>query len=141
MTVAFLGDVQGSSVRAVAGILDRVWETVPTAGARSVGEPLLLARGRVVAADVELAPSGPMVRARAALLEQAAPFCPRHDSRPWRPHVTLVRASRVPRLAAARESELPVLSWPVDEVRLVASRVVDGRHRHETIHRVSLPSL
>jgi 2'-5' RNA ligase len=80
--------------------------------------------GRVLALDVDVELHALLDHARDQLLNVVRSYAPGLDQRPWRPHLSLLRAAgdaKLPIVDAPVQQQLARLRWVAGELRLIAS--------------------
>lgn len=138
LTWAFLGTVAEDYVPAVANALDAAAGEVPGPTLCTTTTASRLARGRVLAVDVDVELFASLGGARDRFLDTVATYAPALDRRPWRPHVTILRAPRDGQLPA--ELELapapPPARWVAPDLCLYASLPGPAGNQHRLLHAV-----
>jgi RNA 2',3'-cyclic 3'-phosphodiesterase len=124
VTFAFLGEVSEEYVPAIADALDAAAYSIPGPTGCAVRGVDAYGAGRVLAVDVDLELHSLLDRARDQLLDAVRAYAPALDQRPWRPHLSLLRATRgaqLPFVDARVQHQLARLRWVAGELRLFAS--------------------
>lgn len=140
MTLLFLGDVEESSLNAVAQHLLEAAQQVPIQeleAARISAFPSLSA-ARVIWLGV--AHNDALQMLHADLSRRLAPLCVQMDAKPLRPHLTLARVNRIDAAQRRRLAQIldalpqpqPV-EWTARELRLVRSQLLPGGAQHAIV--------
>lgn len=79
----------------------------------------------------EAIPSPTLSDLQTRLAEVVAPLSEHQDERPWRPHVTLARASHPSASPLTQQISIP---FPVNEIRLYASERDHRGSRYQVLH-------
>jgi 2'-5' RNA ligase len=141
LTWAFLGDVAEEYVPVVAQALDAAAIDVPGPTLCTASTYDSFGRGRVLGAEVEVELLAMLDAVRDRFLDSVAPYAPQLDRRAWRPHVSILRASRnetLPEAMFARSALPSPVQWVSSDLRLYASLPSPVGTQHRMLHAVPL---
>jgi RNA 2',3'-cyclic 3'-phosphodiesterase len=139
VTFAFLGEVTEEYVPAIADAVDAAAFTIPGPTGCAIRHVDSYGSGRVLAVDVEVELHALLDHARDQLLDAVRAYAPGLDQRPWRPHLSLLRATRgakLPDVEARVQQQLARLRWVAGELRLIASLPGPTGPTYRQVHAV-----
>lgn len=126
LTLAFLGDVDTKLIPAIEEIGDRINAAPFNYAVNMAG---CFPKARVAWLGAKEAPWH-LFELQKQLQSLLATAQFGHDTRTFRPHITVVRDVETP----FADRPIPPVSWPIDHFRLVAARSGPGGPAYEVLH-------